>query len=73
MVEWSYTKERVNERRSYIFVEWFCANRRNKSVGILNSVQMVVHIASAKNPGARGEHLTIQFLWDTSGLLVTRF
>ena len=25
------------------------------------------------NSGARGEHLTIQLLWVTAGLLVTRF
>ena len=28
MVEWSYTKERINERRPYIFVEWSCTKER---------------------------------------------
>ena len=27
MVEWSCTKKRLNERGSYIFVEWSCANQ----------------------------------------------
>ena len=27
MVEWSCTKKRLNERGSYIFVEWPCANQ----------------------------------------------
>ena len=53
MVEWSCTKERLNERGPYIFVEWWCANKRNKSVGTINSGRMVVHIAAAKVPGMR--------------------
>ena len=48
------TKERLNEKGSYFFVEWLCANKRNKSVGTLSSVQMVVHIASAKIPERAG-------------------
>ena len=48
MVEWSCTKERLNERGPYILVEWSCAKKRNKSVGTPNSGRMVVHIASAK-------------------------
>ena len=66
MVEWSCTKERINERRPYVFVEWSCTKerlneraphifvewpyvyKRNKSVGILISAQMVVRIDSAK-------------------------
>ena len=48
------TKERLNERELYLFVEWSCANKRNKSVGTLNSGRMVVHIASAKNPECEG-------------------
>ena len=48
MVEWSCTKERLNERGPYIFVEWSCAYKINKSVGTLNSGRMVVHIDSAK-------------------------
>ena len=48
LVEWSCTKERLNERGPYILVEWSCANKKNKSVGTLNSGRMVVHIASAK-------------------------
>ena len=28
MVEWSCTKERINERRPYIFVEWSCTKER---------------------------------------------
>ena len=50
MVERSCTKERLNERGPYIFVEWTCANKRNKLMGTLNSGRMVVHIASAKIP-----------------------
>ena len=48
MVEWSCTKERLNERRPYIFVEWSCAYKRNKSVETLISGRMVVHIDSTK-------------------------
>ena len=48
MVEWSCTKERLNERGPYILVEWSCANKRNKGVATLNSGRMVVHIASVK-------------------------
>ena len=48
MVEWSCTKERLNERGPYIFVEWLCANKINKSVGTLYSSRIVVYIASAK-------------------------
>ena len=52
MVKWSCTKERFNERGPYIFVEWSGAYKINKSVGILNSGRMVVHIDSAKMRGA---------------------
>ena len=48
MVEWSCTKERLNEKGPYIFVKWSCANKRNKSLGKLNSGRIFVHIASAK-------------------------
>ena len=48
MAEWSCTKERINERRPNILVEWSCSIKRNKSVGTLNSGRMAVHIASAK-------------------------
>ena len=47
-------KERMNERRSYILAEWTCANERNKSMRTLIFGRMVVHIASAKIPSARG-------------------
>ena len=50
MVEWSCTKERLNGREPYIFVEWSCAYKVNKSVGTLNSGRMVVHIDSAEMP-----------------------
>ena len=36
-------KERINERRSYIFVEWLSANGRNKSMMTLILGRMVVH------------------------------
>ena len=48
MVEWSCTKEKINERGPYISVEWSCANKRSESVGTLNSGRMVEHIALAK-------------------------
>ena len=35
-------KEKVNERKSYIFVEWSFANERNKSMATLNFGWMVV-------------------------------
>ena len=59
MVKWSFTKERINERRPYIFVEWSCtkerikergpnvewscANKRNKLVWTLIFGRMVVY------------------------------
>ena len=48
MVEWSCTKERLNERGPYNLVEWSCTNKINQSVEALNSGRMVVHIALAK-------------------------
>ena len=48
MVEWSCTKERINERGTYIFVKWSNTNKRNKSMGTLNSGRMVVCIALGK-------------------------
>ena len=36
-------KERINERRSYTFVEWSCTNKRNKSRRTLIFGRMVVH------------------------------
>ena len=54
MVEWSCIKERLNERGPYIFVKSSCANKRNKSVGTLNSGRITVHIDSAKIPEHEG-------------------
>ena len=50
MVEWSCTKERINERGPYILIKWFYAHKRNKSMRTLTFGRMVVHIASAKIP-----------------------
>ena len=36
-------REKINERRPYIFVEWSFANERNKSMAILAFGGMVVH------------------------------
>ena len=36
-------KERINERRSCIFVEWSYANERNKSMTTLVLGRMIVH------------------------------
>ena len=35
LVEWSCAIERLNERETNIFVEWWRANKRNKSVRTL--------------------------------------
>ena len=35
-------KKRVNKRGPHIFVEWSCANKRNKSVRALSFGRMVV-------------------------------
>ena len=40
MVEWSCTKERINERGPCIFVEWSCANKINKSLRTLSLGRM---------------------------------
>ena len=37
------TKEKINERKPYILVEWSCAHKRNKSMSILIFSRMVVH------------------------------
>ena len=63
MVDSSYAKKRLNERGPYIFDEWPCANKRNKSVGTLNSGRRVVHITSAKI-------LTIHFYGQLARLLI---
>ena len=47
--------ERINERGSYIFLEWSCTNKIIKSVGILNSGRMVVLNASVKIPERDGK------------------
>ena len=62
MVEWSCRKERLNERGLYILVELACANKRNKSVGTLNSGRMVVRIASAKITESKGSISSYQFV-----------
>ena len=62
MVEWSCRKERLNERGLYILVELACANKRNKSVGTLNSGRMVVRIASAKITESKGSVSSYQFV-----------
>ena len=73
MVEWSCTKERINERRPYTFAEWSCAHKRNKSVGTLNSGRMVMHIDLVKML-EHGESISpSSFYGQLSGLLVTRF
>ena len=54
MVEWSHTKERINEIEPHIFVEWSCTNKRHKSVGTLNFVRMLMYIGSAKIPEREG-------------------
>ena len=43
MVEWSCTKERINERGQDILVEWSCANKRSKSMRTQFFYRMVVH------------------------------
>ena len=43
MVEWSCTKEKINERRPYILVEWSCAHKRNKSMTTIIFGRIVVH------------------------------
>ena len=43
MVECSCTKEGINERGPYIFVEWSCANERYKSVRTLGLCRTVMH------------------------------
>ena len=44
MVEWSCTKEIINERGPYNLVEWPCANKKKKkSMRTLVFGRMVVH------------------------------
>ena len=51
MVEWSCSKERINEREPYIFAEWSCVNKWNKSVGTLSLGRMVVHKGKINEKG----------------------
>ena len=52
MVEWSCTKkEEMRERRSYIFVEWSCANEGYLSMKPLIFGRMVVY---QRNKNERG-------------------
>ena len=57
MVEWSWTKGRITERGPYIFVEWSCANERNKSVRTLIFGRMVVH----KRLNERGPYIFVEW------------
>ena len=66
--------ERINERRSYIFLEWSCTNKIIKSVGILNSGRMVVLNASVKIPERDGSiSPSSSYGQLTAQLLITRF
>ena len=66
-------KERLNDRGPYVFVEWSCAYKRNKSVGTLNSGRMVVHIDLAQMLEHGGSISPSSFYGQLPGLLVTRF
>ena len=54
MVECSCTKEILNEIGQYVFPEWACANKSNKSLRPQNSGRTVEHIPSAKSPECKG-------------------
>ena len=66
-------KQRLHEKGPYIFAEWSCTHKRNKSVGNLNSGRMVVHINLAKMLEQKGRISPSSFYGLLSGLLVTRF
>ena len=53
------TKETLNERGSYIFVEWLCANKRNKSVRTLIFGRMFV---TKERLNERGPHIFVEWL-----------
>ena len=58
----------MRKPRETLYVRWSYGNRW------IHAGEYSVHAYySSRNPGARGEHLTIQLLWATVGLLVTRF
>ena len=52
------TKERLNERGPYTFVEWSCANKRNKSVRTLISGRMVV---TKERLNERGPYIFVEW------------
>ena len=52
MVEWSYTKERINERGPQTFVEWSCTKKRNKSVWTVIFGRMFVQKQRLNERGA---------------------
>ena len=54
MVEWSCTKERLNEREPYILVESSCTNKKNKSVGTLILVEWSCILLQLKSQCLRG-------------------
>ena len=58
MVEWSCTKEKINER-PYVLVEWSCAHKRNKSMRTLIFGRMVVHKRKIK--WKRGSYILVEW------------
>ena len=66
--------ERINERRSYIFLELSCANKIIKLEGMLNPGRMVVLNASVKIPERDGSiSPSSSYGQLTARLLITRF
>ena len=59
MVKWSDTKERINEREPYFFVEWSCINKRSQSMWTLIFGRMVVY--KKKKLKERGPHIFVKW------------
>ena len=60
LVEWSFEKERLNERGSCMLVEWSSANKRNKSMRITILGRMAVH--KRENKLKRTKYFVFSFL-----------
>ena len=75
MIEWSYTKERINERRPHTFVEWSCKKQRLNERGPYIFVEWSCAYKRNKSVGTLNSGRMVVHIdaAATARLLVTRF
>ena len=60
MVEWSCTKEKINERRPYILVEWSCAH---KKINQSEPRFLVEWSCTKERLNGRGPYILVEWSW----------